>query len=73
MNQIKKCMYLKPTCEIIKTELEDFLCVSVTPDAANSSEGSWNPEQQHEGGIIIGDGTGIAPAKPSISWFDDED
>lgn len=72
-NRNRKHAYLKPACEIIKTEPEGFICASVTPNAGGSFEGSWDSEQQHDGGIVIGDGTGIAPAKPGTLWSEDED
>lgn len=66
--QLEKLAYRKPICSVIPVCAEGPLCVSVTPNAGASSEAPWGGEQTHEGGVIIGDGTGLAPAKQQPSW-----
>lgn len=65
---VKKSMYRQPVCRIIPVCAESPLCASVTPDGGASSEASWGGEQVHEGGVVIGDGTGLAPAKQQPFW-----
>ena len=36
--QRQKLYYVAPQCRIIKTEYEGFICTTVTPNAASSTE-----------------------------------
>ena len=71
--QVKRLYYMPPQCEIIKTENESFICVSVRPNGGNpSSTDPWD-EKNHEGGTaFFGDESSVAPAKKGV-WEDDEE
>ena len=72
--QVKRLYYMPPQCEVIKTENESFICVSVRPNGDNpSSTDPWD-EKNHEGGTaFFGDESSVAPAKESMWEDDDED
>ena len=73
-NQVEKSVYERPTCSVMNTCIEHPLCaVSVRPSASGSYEGSWDADQTHEGSAIIGDGSGIAPAKQHFFWDEEEE
>ena len=71
--QVKRLYYMSPQCEVIKTENESFICVSVRPNGDNpSSTDPWD-EKNHEGGTaFFGDESSVAPAKKGV-WEDDEE
>ena len=69
-NQLEKLAYKQPLCSVIPIYAEGSLCASVTPHGTLSSEDPGGGEQVHEGGIVIGDGSGLAPAKQQPSWDD---
>ena len=70
----RKLLYVQPSCSVVVTCFEHYLCdVSVTPDGSSSTQESWGSEQTHTGTVIIGDGTGVAPAKRQMSWDENED
>ena len=73
-DRTSRLVYIQPFCSIIATGVEGFLCnASVTPDGSSSTQESWGSEQTHTGTVIIGDGTGVAPAKRQMSWDENED
>lgn len=74
-DRTSRLVYIQPSCSIIATGVEGYLCnASVTPDGSSSTQESWGSEQTHTGTVIIGDGTGVvAPAKRQISWDENDD
>lgn len=70
----RRLVYVQPSCSVVVTCFEHYLCdVSVTPNGSSSTQESWGSEQTHTGTAIIGDGTGVAPAKRQISWDENDD
>ena len=50
-----RVVYIQPSCSIIATGVEGFLCnASVTPDGSSSTQESWGSEQTHTGTVILG-------------------
>ena len=76
--QLERWGYIRPECEIIETNTEKFICVSVRPDASSSSAPyTGNPMYDEKGEydvgtILIGDPSTVAPAKQS-GWFEEEE
>ena len=73
-NQLERWAYMKPECRIVLTEIETFVCASLTPHASASTEAGWESETSHGGGTIwVGSASEIAPAKGNIFDEDEEE
>lgn len=70
--QLERMGYVKPECEMIQAEAEQFICTSVRLNSgASSTESGWSTETEHEGGsIYFGDESSAAPAKGA--WLYEE-
>ena len=69
--QFKNQPYTAPQCEVIQTESESFICVSVRPNGGNPSTTDPWDEKNHEGGsVFFGDESNVAPSKKGL-WEDD--
>ena len=76
MENKEKQVYMSPSIEVLIFPEEQLLqTVSVTPNQSTSSATPWDAEQEHQGGTtLIGDTSGVAPAKKWGSvWDDDEE
>lgn len=51
-NELERWAYVKPECEMISTEAEEFICTSVTHQASVSTEEEWDNDQEIDGGEI---------------------
>ena len=71
--QLERWAYSKPECKLIKTNTEQFICVSVSMNAPSSTESDWDSETVHNGDHDEWFGTmsEVAPAKKG--WFEEED
>lgn len=74
-NQLERWAYTKPECEIIQTETEQFICVSVRPNAGIStipSSTEYEDKGTYDvGTIYFGDPSTVAPAKQG--GFEEDD
>ena len=72
--QFKNQPYTAPQCEVIQTESESFICVSVRPNGGNGSGSeNWGNDENHDGGGVIIFNGGKAPAKQGFIWEDEDD
>ena len=73
--QLERWGYIRPECEIIETNTEQFICVSVRTNVGASTSPSntqWDDKGEHNvGTIVFGDESSVAPAKGG--WFDEEE
>ena len=74
--QLERLGYLKPECKIIETSTEQFICVSVRPDAGASttpSSTAYEDKGTHDVGTVsFGDASTVAPAKQGFLWDEEE-
>ena len=69
----KKRAYTSPEIKVYPIQEVLFICASITPNANTSGTTSWDAEQEHNGGgVVIGDGSSIAPAKTWGNLWEDD-
>ena len=75
--QLERWGYIRPECEIIETSTEQFICVSVRPNAGASTTPSsteYDDKGEHDvGTVLFGDPSTVAPAKQGFLWDEDEE
>lgn len=52
MEKEKKSLYEAPLCTIISLDVEQLICVSVTPSPFTSQEEDWSPDQEKDFGDV---------------------
>ncbi len=76
MEQKRKRGYISPQCKTVQTETEQLCVISVRPNAgASTFQNPWYYDDKgtHDVGYaVIGDISGIAPAKDGI-WDSNEE
>ncbi|WP_156409624.1 hypothetical protein [Hoylesella enoeca] len=49
--QLERMGYVKPECEIIEADAEQFICTSVHPHTGSYEE-DWDPDTEVDGGEV---------------------
>ena len=73
--QLERWGYIRPECEIIETNTEQFICVSVRPNSGESTtQPNYDDKGTHDmGTVYFGDPSTVAPAKQGGLWEEEEE
>ena len=73
--QLERWAYAKPECEMMLAETEQFICVSVRPNAGGSIvQPGYDDKGEHDAGTVyFGDPSSVAPAKQGGFWDEEEE